>query len=315
MLRKFLLMLVCAELVVACDPMIVSRGGGRLGDRLISLLASLSLAYNYQARAIICNETYLPEVFYKHFPSQQRENIQHLPHIWLNGKNIDLLSKASKCKCGKTIVFRPTFVLAMGEAFEGSNKTVLDEIQTRGHFYRFLQKKFRFIKESDPLEKKFRSTVNIGVHFREGGDFDSPRVKKNCKARFKSYKFYQFNLLKILKKIPKDLPVTVFFFSDSLTKDFVEKIMSGVSGKSSHNIKYQYATKLSEPLKDLSKMSYMDFLVRPVSHFSISAEILGNIAGTSSINVEQFKRMRDYQFFDQKLANSIFDRVRETKDD
>ncbi len=195
---------------------------------------------------------------------------------------------ALDCPCSKKTVMKlpniASILISTPTSYE--NKFVLKPDWQDPNFKKYIHEKLKLFlsstKETDLPENSF----NIAIHFRHGGAFDPPSVKQQHSLRFLPKSFYTSTLPKILKFIPKQVPVFIGIFTDcndpSLTASFIQSI----TNVSDNRAKIELLADENDLFHDMVIMSKFDFIIRPISSFSIASEHLGDFVGVCTVQVQ-----------------------------
>lgn len=134
-------------------------------------------------------------------------------------------------------------------------------------------------------------SVNIALHFREGGGYDDESAHHGWPLKFPPLEFYVHSLLAVLE-VCKQKPVYCFVFTDALEP---EKIVSELKMSISPDmpVVFDYRKKNNSPranvLEDFFSLFNFDILIRPQSNFSMVPSLIHDFALVYS--PENFIRM------------------------
>ncbi len=228
----------------------------------IRLTSSLSLKKLHQNQRI---------KLWTHFENSIDEYANFLPEFF----------SALDCPCSKKIAMKfpglASVMISTPTSYE--NGFILKPDWQDSNFKKYIHEKLKSFlsstKETDLPENSF----NIAIHFRQGGDFDPPLAKLRHTVKFLPLSFYTDNLPKILEYIPKEVPIFIGIFTDcndpSLTTAFIQTI----SDVCDNRAKVKLLSREEDLFHDIVTMSKFDFIMRPISSFSIVSEHLGDFAG------------------------------------
>ena len=269
-----ILIAFCATLS-AMPRIAVTNGddGGRFGDKLLTYLHAKWLSYQYG----------IP-LFYKPFDCS-RKLILHTEEIRLKDalkkRDYALLSLRQATidlsSPGPQIYICPYFAEDPLEA--NLYRSFRFEVDWK-------DKKFRknILKLVAPINKLDliyppKETINIALHFREGGGFDADSERLRVPSKLPPLSFYLESLDKVLSLFPNK-PITCHVFTDALNIDpFIQQIRAVVPHGATVRFTYRSANGPDENvLDDFFSLFHFDCLIRPQSNFSIIPSLLHDFA-------------------------------------
>lgn len=277
---------VQAEIDPSCSTAITyQKWGGRFGDNV----------YNYAKSRLLAWENgtdFLYQPFL--FSNQLKMHILEKP---LNSSEISFKRKTSRLhdrishplKKDKSIIYETTFGLVKPEWYDF--ETFLLACHKNPKFYAELKKMLEPI-EPLSLPKLPENMINVAVHVRKGGGFDSPLLSgSNLKEPADRYTFadvknpfkfppeeFYLSQLKHISELANNAPMYVYIFTDEKYPEKIAQRFAELIQKP--NIQFDHREVRNHMndgiLFDLYHMAQFDYLIRPQSSFSHIAQLVGN---------------------------------------
>lgn len=314
-ITKFLLTIIsislCSSLLVGYtqhSAMTYKPSGGRLGDNLLTFCKSRWLAYktnlNFFYYKFPGSHNLMLSKHEKLFTQDMQQKYIHIRPI-KNNKDISKLS---------TSTLYISDIYSGYETWQPANKNSNRKDWRIYLHYTDLIKSFKedvqFLKilrnnlqptQKPNIPQEILKCPTIAVHIRQGSDKDGPlyslqlypqKVKnfydnKNYDNFFLIKGFsdlqwpqkfpplqYYINQILYINKLIKNKDVYVYIFTDSKNPAQLTKQISHAVNKK--NMIFKYRTEKATVFDDLFAMAYSTYLIRPHSHLSLIAEIIGN---------------------------------------
>lgn len=123
-------------------------------------------------------------------------------------------------------------------------------------------------------------SINVALHFREGGGFDSAASYQSQPKKFPPFAFYEKSLHHLLTLFPL-APIHCHIFTDALfSQEFVQKLHPIFSSYPSLRFTYRKDNNRHDQniLEDFFSFFNFDILIRPDSNFSLIPSLIHDFA-------------------------------------
>lgn len=273
----FLLLLILLPLSSYCnhEKAVTFGWGGRLGDNILDYTHAKWISYKYGIPLLFKSFEYSDQFVFsdveEHLTSENQLN-----YTQVTLKNLDQLNKKLK---RNTLYFLPhacdSYVEYVFNGLHGlyvpvdwSDKTFREMMKT-------------LIAPKYPLKLTYppSNIISVALHFRTGGGFvwDTDSMKKGLPLRFPEPEYY-IKQLSRLHKFANYKPMYVYIFTDHPEPGILRKLLE--DSFSNKNIQFDCRLEGNmhdvNVLEDLFSMINFDCLVRPMSHYSMTASHLGD---------------------------------------
>lgn len=248
--------------------------GGRFGDNLLSYLHAKWISYIYEI-----------QLFYKPFPFSSDLQL-HDREICLDNKQIRHFQRRS--------------IFNFQENLKDASPTlfICPYFPEDPSFQRLNPKGHRFdVNWKDPEFKKIaqemiapkgellltippKTTVNIAIHIREGGGYDTDHTRLWDPLKLPPLHFYIQGLLEVLEQF-HDRPIYCYLFTDAIEPHLLaEELQQAIPKQIPIQIDYRRTQNRHDAnvLEDFFSFFHFDVLIHPQSNYSIVAEKIGDFA-------------------------------------
>lgn len=288
-MKKILLsvLLLCCSFKIDDSPHAVTYtfSGGRFGDNLLAYLHAKWISYKYK----------IP-LLYKEFDysDQLKLHDYELDYNIYKGRyvrKIDILQEKINLKKSKpTLFISPYFpenIFEMTRLREDKSRPY-DYFDTgwRDPGFRKLVEKAVKPKYELNLLYPSRDRINIAVHARHGGGYDSPLNYQYEPNKVPPNSFYVDGLIKMIE-VFKGKPLYCYIFTDAQNPaEIVEKITAELYSRLQEipSIEFDYRREGNRHdanvLEDFFSMMNFDALIHPLSNYSIVASVIHDYAVT-----------------------------------
>ncbi len=258
--------------------------GGRFGDRLIAYAAAKWISYKF-------NIPLLYKPFHYSFMLQlSRDEKKYSQEIAKQfRKKLEIGSNRDVIKHGKNnvlFIIRGVYFRIAG--YRSLEQTIKCMLQDK-YFVTELQ---NMIQPIDPLPQISlpQDKVTVAVHVRKGGGFDRPLCSiqyysnsskfpadKQWPIKFPPEQYY-VDQIKRITTLFDDVPLFMYIFTDDPNPlGLVNRIKEAVNKENiTFSCRQSGNAHNGHVIEDFYNMSRFDCLIRPGSHFGISAQLLGN---------------------------------------
>ncbi|PIS03336.1 MAG: hypothetical protein COT85_00630 [Chlamydiae bacterium CG10_big_fil_rev_8_21_14_0_10_42_34] len=246
---------------------------GRFGDALLSYLHAKWLSYQYQ----------IP-LLYKTFEYSSELKL-HTREIWLekdvkhnNRTPIVLQNEVLDLdRTDPTMFICPYFPEVEWELNQANWSYF--QVEWKDPNFRNLAQKLiapqSKIETIHPLE----NTINIAIHIREGGGFDSAGTRLTFPLKLPPFSFYTESLKEILSQFPNQRVYCHLFTDAKDPSQLADQLKAEIP--SQYFVKFGYRKSNSHKknvLEDFFSFFNFDILIRPESNFSIVPSLLHDFA-------------------------------------
>ncbi len=132
-------------------------------------------------------------------------------------------------------------------------------------------------KEKLNLIEPPKGVISVALHYRDGGGFgwDTDSMKKSLPLRFPDISYY-IKQLKRLTVLVGRQPIFVQLFTDHPDPESIKKLFKGAFPQSNFEFDCRTSGNRHDAnvLEDMFSMTNFDCLIRPMSHFSMTASHL-----------------------------------------
>ncbi len=263
LINKLLFLLISASLFGVDSAVTYEFSGGRFGDNLLSYLHAKWISYTHQ----------IP-VLYKPFPLSSE--------LFLDGKEASYTHSQGRARrhIGQGIDSRRSYLYICPYFPE-------DEIEKAEYFYfdvdweneHFRAECLDLIapKSSLQLIKLQENSINIAIHFREGGGFDHDDMKQKFPKKLPPLEFYTNGLAAVLKLLP-DKPIYCHIFTDARVPQLILGSFKAAFPTTQFGCRQGFNRYDRNVLEDFFSLFQFDILIRPQSNFSIIPSLLHDFA-------------------------------------
>lgn len=249
--------------------------GGRLGDNLLDYTHAKWISYKQGIPLLFQTFEYSDQFVFDDVEEKlTQENQSQYATVILKS-----LSQIEDKITQNTLYFLPHTCDSYDEfIFNGSYGTFVDVDWSDPNFKRMMQ---RLIapKKSLNLDVPPNDVISVALHYRNGGGFvwDTDKMKHGLPLRFPENVYY-FKQLKKLHSLVGHQPIYVHIFTDHPAPEEI-KLMFEAKFLNT-NIEFGCRTEGNRHdanvLEDLFSMMNFDCLIRPMSHYSMTASHLGD---------------------------------------
>lgn len=245
---------------------------GRLGDNLLNYLNTLWIAYKANVELLYVPFKYsaLFSFHNHHRPYQRNSENLYQPIEWTRGMDWQTLQEEGYLYIIPYFSALPQYVnldLSLPDFKIDWNDN---------NFKKKAQKALTTIKTIPSLNLSPQH-INIAVHIRRGGNFDPPSNLKSWPIRFTSLSFYSEQINRIAFLFPGKTLFINLFTDHHHPQLLIKQLARMIDAP---NVIYRYRktgnNEHSFVIQDLVTMSTFDFLIRPLSGFSLIAQIMGD---------------------------------------
>lgn len=280
---KLLYFLVCLLLLpVTCfstqtehKKAITYGGGGRLGDNILDYVHAKWISYKWGIPLLFNPFEYSDQFVF----DDVEEKITPEHRVVFHEQIITSLQQLNKKIEVDTLYFLPHACDSYDEyIFNGSYGTYVP-VDWDDDLFRNMM--VRLIAPKNPLTliEPPKGIVTVALHYRTGGGYiwDTDEMKRGLPLRFPNNKYYVEQLTK-LHEMVNDEPMYVHIFTDHPNPKEVRAFFRKAFPQS--NI--EFACRITgnrhdaNVLEDLFSMTKFDCLIRPMSHYSLTASHIGN---------------------------------------
>lgn len=271
MLKGLFFLLLPYFLFGSPNHVVTYNRGGRFGDHLLSYLHAKWVSYQYQIPLRYQPFRYSSDLVLSEKEVRLSKDPDRHKRISISMENgpIDLQSPVP------TMYICPYFPEDRWE------------LEKCGYYHfavDWKDRKFRKIaREMIAPKKKLnlvipsKKSVNIAIHVREGGGFDSEQTRIEAPLKLPPMSFYVEGLLKILSYFPNQ-KVECYLFTDALNPKKIVRVLKDAVP----HVKFHYRKSDNHHdenvLEDFFSLFHFDVLIRPQSNFSIVPSLIYDYA-------------------------------------
>jgi len=273
MILKILCLLAITPIFASQSAVTYDFSGGRFGDCLLTYLHAKWLSYQYQ----------IP-LHYKPF--------KYSSDLCLDEKEIRYGTTPGyiTAELGKRGVNEPNPEKRLLYICPYFSEDPVDAMQHPSQ-YRFAidkkDKNFQKIaramiapKRPLSLTEPPKHTINIAIHIREGGGYDTDHTRTYDPLKLPPHEFYIEGLLKILDHF-KDKPIYCYLFTDALQPEtLARKFQEAIPFGTPITLDYRKTNNhhAANVLEDFFSLFNFDILIRPFSNYSVVASMIHDYA-------------------------------------
>jgi hypothetical protein len=241
--------------------------GGRLGDNLISYLHAKWIAYQYDLPFL-----YRPFPFSSELMMEEKElyRIEQLP---FSGSRVPLRHLGVLKEDQSSIYSIPYFP----ENPEETHFYIPFRVNWEDPQFRKIAKEMIAPRTALHLTKPPESTINIAIHIREGGGFDTDHTRTHSPLKLPPIEFYIEALLKIIPLF-EGKSIYCHLFSDALDV----QSLANVFMQAAPHIQFGYRkignAHTQNVLEDFFSFFEFDILIHPQSNYSLAAALIHDFA-------------------------------------
>lgn len=247
--------------------------GGRLGDELLDYAHAKWLSYKWGIPLLLRPFEYSDQLVL----SDVEEILTPEKSLKYQHVNISQLSQLDDSTAEKTLFFVRHCPDSIDEYHQLGWRSLYIDVDWSDQKFLSMMRELIRPKHSLKLIKPPKKIVSVALHYRHGGGYDSDNKKKKMPLRFPENEFY-FEQLKTLYQMVGESPLYVYIFTDYSNPLEIKKLFK--KQFPSPFIRFycrQSGNKHDQNvLEDLFSLMNFDCLIRPTSHFSITASHLGN---------------------------------------
>lgn len=259
--------------------------GGRFGEQLLTYSKTKRLAKKHKLRLLYQPFSYSDQlmlsVLEEPYNEKRTESLKKV--------NLDQ-EKTISTHRNDSILYITTFYTQQDDWYDWNNGSL-----PKTHDEEFSQELKRYISPRVPLEllRLPDGMITVAVHVRKGGGYDKPLLNEQKVAlhpidiyhyvdldfplKFPPENFY-IEQIKYLSELFNDQPMYIYLFTDDKEPELVAQRFATALNKA--NITFDYRkvgnSHDSHILEDFFSMAKFDYLIRPDSAFSTSAQLIGN---------------------------------------
>lgn len=282
----FFLNMVCAPLSCCAEQQIFVTydfSGGRFGDNLLAYLHAKWISYQYEIPLLYIPFPLSSELILDNFESPYDPvAYEHLHKIDIEGKfNKELLLDHAP-----TLFTCPYFPECEWEraSFKGPHGEPWPYFQTdwESPEFRKILKALVAPKQPYPLTIPPQETINIAIHFREGGGYDITDTAFPFITKFPPIEFYINGLLKAVELF-KGKSLYCYVFSDALNPpEMVSQLADSVPFETQITFDCRSENNRHDQnvLSDFFSLFHFDVLIHPQSNFSSIPSLIHDYAMT-----------------------------------
>lgn len=254
----------------ANEAITYSFSGGRFGDQLLSYLHAKWLSYEYDIPILYQPFPYSSELTLDNVENRFEKEI-FKEHIYI--KTVESILPKNK---SRSILYTcPYFAEAEYERNRYCCKVM---VNWKDPDFRLLVKSLIMPKKKLQLIEPSSESVNIAVHARLGGGYDSRSMNHSFPLKLPSFNFYIDGLKKIASYF-EGRSLYCFVFTDDPDPETVAKLLK--EGVNDERIVFDYRKEnhhTKNVLEDFFSFFNFDALVRPDSNFSIIPSVINDYA-------------------------------------
>lgn len=251
--------------------------GGRFGDNLIAYLHAKWISYQYDIPLLYRSFLFSDDLMMDEKEMKKASfSVPRMP-LW----NLKFFRKDDAI-----VYYVPYFPESPKEA---SLTYIPFKVKWDDPRFRKLAREMIAPKEPIQLTKPPKSTINIAIHIREGGGFDTPDTRIKDPLKLPPLDFYVEGLLKILPQFAGK-PIYCYLFTDALDPHFLAQAFI----QAAPHIQFDYRKVMNHHtrnvVEDFFSLFEFDILIRPQSNFSIVPALIHDYAidyspiGSTNIN-------------------------------
>ena len=241
--------------------------GGRFGDNLLAYLHAKWLSYQYHIPL-----SYIP------FPYSDRLLLDFLEQRSDLSDTVCLpLAHLSDVSSNEPITYVCPY---FPECERELKKSKIFSFQVDWKDPNFREKIFQGLSPQKPLQLIFppSHTLNIALHYREGGGIDKDSVRFKYPLKLPPFDFYVETLTKVLQMLPQT-PIYCYLFTDAKNPEIL--VQKFQKYKKLSSIQWDFRLNNCNEdvvLDDFFSFFQFDILIRPESNFSIIPSLLHDFA-------------------------------------
>jgi len=266
--------------------------GGRFGDNLIAYLHGKWLSFQSKIPFLYKPFPYSSELVLDGFESKYEANKGLEEVKFRKDSPLDLTS----CSSSKiyTVHYFPESAWEKSFGTRHNGKAWVDYFSVDWKNPEFRKEIQNLIqpKQNLCLVIPSKASLNVAIHFREGGGFDQNISDLNVPLKFPSLDFYINGLLKIADLF-KDQPIYCFLFTDAKNpNEYLERIKASLPKGRNIVLDCRSIDNVHDKnvLEDFFSLFQFDALIYPQSNFSMVPALIHDYALTCTVDCDYLEK-------------------------